>query len=1654
MLRQARTVVLGVLGITLSALSALAVPPADSNFQKVILDQNVNNSLLEPLDLEVLPDGRVIYVTRQGQFKIWRPSSGTAVVAGQLTVSTQFEDGLTGIVKDPSFATNGWIYVYYMSATAEVARVVRLTVSGDTVNTAAQTLIIEWPAQRAQGHTGGGMAFDGAGNLYIAVGENKAATGYSNTGSLDTAGNSNDLRGKILRVRPGASGGYSVPTGNMFPPGTARTKPEIYAMGFRNPYRIHYDTRRNRLLVGNVGPDAAADGAEGPRGHDEWDWIDSPGFYGWPMCIANNLAYAGYNCAAPVNNSAGNTGLVNLPAARPAWIWYHGSSTPAFPQLGTGGRCAFAGPIYTYNAGSTSTIKFPAYFDYSIFLVEFSRSRFWETRVDAGGNIQEINALFQSFPWNAPIAADFGPDGALYVLEYAGFFNGSPDTRLARVEYRGAQTGLSPVARASSTPDSGPTPLNVAFSSAGSNDPDGGPITYAWDFDGNGTTDSTAANPSFTYNSAGSFNARLTVRDNTGLTATITIPIVAGNTRPTVNITAPPEGGFVSWSGSINYSIAVNDPEDGTINCTRVQLQPALGHDTHAHPAQQIAGCSGSLTVPANTGHTDLENTYLILSANYTDLGGALALSNSNVKSYQTKRRQGEHFNTGGGVSITGTGDPAGGLSEVSSIDPNDWIAYTPMNFQGISQVRYRVGSITGGTIEVRLDSTTGTLLSTATVPASQGYMDVTSNLGGSSGTHTVYFVFKGSGTDLFRVNWIDFIGNGVSTGGTSPTPPPTGCMATNNIAAGRIGTASSALSSANQAFDGSATTRWESAHGVDPQWIQVDLGALQNICRVVLNWEAAYATAYQIQVSNNGSTWTNVFSTTTGNGGIDDLTGLATAGRYVRMNGTARATGYGYSLFEFEVYAGSGSGGPTPTATPTSRTTPTATSRTAPTPTATPSGSATLLSQGRPVVVSSTENAGTPGNAAVDGNLTGTRWSSAASDPQWIYVDLGSTVNVSRVVLTWEAAYATAYQIQTSPNASTWTTIYSTTTGNGATDDLTGLSGSGRYVRMNGTARATVWGYSLWELQVYGTTGSATPTATARPTATATSRGTATATTRATPTSTTAPTPTTPRATPTNPPVTNRVLVFSRTLGFRHDSIPAGISMIQALGSANGFAVDTTEDPNAFTDANLAQYGAVIWLSTTGDVLDPAQQAAFTRFIQGNKGYVGIHSASDTEYTWPWYGVLVGGYFNGHPMGGQQTFTIQDTAHPSTTGMATTWIRSEAEWYNFNPNPRTNSHILVVLNEPPGTTVGMGADHPMSWCKPYDGGRSWYTGMGHNMEAYSEPQFRQHVLGGIRWALGAVSGNCGSAAPTPTPRTRPTPTPTGGGSCGGANLALFRTATASSQVGGNTAGVAFDGDAGTRWESTQGVDPQWLRVDLGSTQSLCRVVLNWEAAYASAYQIQTSNDGSSWSNIYTTTTSTGGLQILSVSGSGRYLRMNGTARGTGYGYSLWEMEAYSGVSATPTPTPRSAATPTATTPPRATPTSGTATLLSQGRPVTVSSTENAGTPGSAAVDGNLTGTRWASAFSDPQWISVDLGQTRSISRVVLTWEAAYGTAYQIQTSPDNANWTTIFTTTTGNGATDDLTGLSGSGRYVRMYGTARATGWGYSLWEYQVYGQ
>jgi len=220
------------------------------------------------------------------------------------------------------------------------------------------------------------------------------------------------------------------------------------------------------------------------------------------------------------------------------------------------------------------------------------------------------------------------------------------------------------------------------------------------------------------------------------------------------------------------------------------------------------------------------------------------------------------------------------------------------------------------------------------------------------------------------------------------------------------------------------------------------------------------------------------------------------------------------------------------------------------------------------------------------------------------------------------------------------------------------------------------------------------------------------------------------------------RVLVFTKTAGFRHTSIPNGITMVQQLGAANCFGVEQTEDATQFNATNLARFKAVIFLCTTGDILDAEQQTAFEGYIQNGGGYVGVHSASDTEYSWPFYGELLGGgYFLGHPNPQTATIRIEDADHPSTEPLPSEWVRFD-EWYNFQNNPRPLVRVLATLDESTYSGGSMGADHPIIWCREYAGGRSWYTAGGHTEASYEEPLFRAHVLGGIFWSAGFELGD------------------------------------------------------------------------------------------------------------------------------------------------------------------------------------------------------------------------------------------------------------------------------------------------------------------------
>ncbi|MFJ5776406.1 lectin [Streptomyces sp. NPDC093094] len=799
------------------AAEPAAAPPqaaaAPEDFQQVTLAKGVAETG-EPMTLAVLPDRSVLHTSRDGTLRI-TDAAGTTRTAGKLDVYSHDEEGLQGVAADPGFSSNRRIYLYYAprlgtpggdapsdGSAADftpydgVNRLSRFVLRADgTLDLASEQRILNVPASRGICcHVGGDIDFDAAGNLYLSTGDDSnpfASDGYtpideraSRNPAYDaqrSAGNTNDLRGKVLRIKVNADGSYSIPSGNLFAPGTARTRPEIYAMGFRNPFRMSVDKATGIVHLGDYGPDAgAASASRGPAGQVEFNRITRAGNFGWPYCTGRNDAYtdhdfasgtsgAKFDCSAPRNTSPRNTGLTDLPPAQPAWIPYDGGSVPEF---GNGSESPMGGPVYRYDAASTSEVKFPQEYDGDFFAGEFGRR--WIKRIEAGGDgtVQSVNA----FPWSGTQVMDmaFGPDGALYVLDYGtGYFNGDENSALYRIEH--VTGGRAPVARAAADVTSGRAPLAVSFSSAGSSDPDGDALSHRWVF-GDGST-STQANPSHTYTVNGQYTATLTVTDPTGRSGSASVLVTVGNTAPKVTLDLPADGRIHDFGEAIPFRVTVTDPEDGAVDCSRVEVTFIVGHDSHGHPQTSATGCSGTLQTLADGEHDPNANIFGVIDAEYTDRGanGQPALTAHDQAVVQPSHRQGEHYGASSGVQVVNHA-PAHGGRTVGHIENGDWISFAPYALDNTTAFTARVSSAgSGGTIEVRAGSATGTLLGTATVPVTGGwetFQDVSAPLANQpGGSTTLYLVFKGGAGSLFDVDEFSF----TRSGGTTPPGPRSG---------------------------------------------------------------------------------------------------------------------------------------------------------------------------------------------------------------------------------------------------------------------------------------------------------------------------------------------------------------------------------------------------------------------------------------------------------------------------------------------------------------------------------------------------------------------------------------------------------------------------------------------------------------------------------------------------------------------------------------------------------------------------------------------------------------------------------------------------------------------------------------------------------------
>ncbi|MDT7830227.1 malectin domain-containing carbohydrate-binding protein [Pricia sp. S334] len=767
-----------------------------TSFQMNELESGFTNAT----SMSFAPDGRIFILDRFGEMLIYKEDLGATVSAGVIPVFHQFEDGLLAMAFDPNFTENSFIYVYYSAPSPSVNRISRFTMNGDTIDLSSEVNLMEWEVQRNNSyHAGGDMGFDSNGNLYIALGDN---TNHSNYATLDennpdnssenTSSNTNDFRGKILRITPQPNGTYSIPPGNLFPPGTPDTKPEIYVMGARNPYRMFIDTQNNDWVFwADVGPDANyndpqnPDGPNnvlGPEGLDEINLTKQAGNYGWPYFSgADNdpyqITYASpkyYNDpAAPENISTWNTGLTDLPPAEPALLeFFH--------------KSYFAGPRYYYDGTLTDfPQRLPAEFDGVFFYYDFNTSRIWAAELDAQGDVVSTEPLAPSvFPdsnSDGYIDMEIGPDGHLYILQYGVGCcnNGDGSGKLVRVDYTGIVSNSPPVITLNADVTDGPLPLTVNFSSEGTMDPDGDtPLSYAWDFEIDGIIDSTEENPQHIYETEGTFTAQLTVEDGNGADAKKNIIIYAGNSKAEFDFNSPPDGGLVGWGDEIAIDLLVTDAEDGSttdgsIDCGDVDIRPALGHLGHFHDGATVDGCPKNLTLEYDGhdihGEMDL---FFRLGTSYQDEGGLTSFGQIQL---HPKRKEAEFFDAQTDVTVIPNSDPLEGGSASVQVNNNSNIVFEGRNLQNINAVKYRVASaVAGGSIEFRTGSPTGPLLVTTTVPntgAIDAWENVESTFIDPGGKNDLYFVFKNAGTpqNSFLVNYVEFIGGGVSIDKTPP---------------------------------------------------------------------------------------------------------------------------------------------------------------------------------------------------------------------------------------------------------------------------------------------------------------------------------------------------------------------------------------------------------------------------------------------------------------------------------------------------------------------------------------------------------------------------------------------------------------------------------------------------------------------------------------------------------------------------------------------------------------------------------------------------------------------------------------------------------------------------------------------------------------------
>ncbi|MGV3586353.1 MAG: PQQ-dependent sugar dehydrogenase [Adhaeribacter sp.] len=556
--------------------------------------QALASGLNEPMGMAILPNLDVVVIERKGGVKYFNNSTQELAQIAQFNVFSGIEDGLLGVAVDPAFKKNNWVYFYYaVAGDQNINHLVRFELKNQELNQTSKKILLEVPTQRTYCcHSAGYITFGPDGLLYLSIGDNTNAEEIEGHNPIDerpgrqlsddqgTTANSNDLRGKILRIKPEANGTYSIPEGNLFPKDGSLGKPEIFAMGLRNPFRVAVDAKTQYVYWGDVGPDSEVKASEGKLSYDEINQARRPGFFGYPYFLGANEVFPDYDFATkkegpgkdpkrPINDSPNNTGVKELPPAQPAFIWYGKGPSAKWPLLGKGGASAMAGPVYYSDLYPNAPYKLPAYYNGKLFIYDWIRRWILAVSMDAAGNYVSMEPFLPQLKVVAPIDMQIAPDGAIYLLAYGtNWFAHNTDSGIIRVEY--AEGNRKPVAAIKANKTIGAAPLTITLSASGSKDFDAGSkLSYEWKI---GNKSLYGKDARYTFTKAGVYKVVLTVSDQQGGKGIATMPVKVGNSPPVVVIATKANRSFYWDNTVLDYQVKVTDAEDGNINPEKIKL--------------------------------------------------------------------------------------------------------------------------------------------------------------------------------------------------------------------------------------------------------------------------------------------------------------------------------------------------------------------------------------------------------------------------------------------------------------------------------------------------------------------------------------------------------------------------------------------------------------------------------------------------------------------------------------------------------------------------------------------------------------------------------------------------------------------------------------------------------------------------------------------------------------------------------------------------------------------------------------------------------------------------------------------------------------------------------------------------------------------------